>query len=288
MPATIGSTLKEARTKKSVTYEDVHSKIKIHPRVLQLLEEEKFDKLPSPLFVKSFLKSYADFLEVNGEELVGLYEKEKLRDPDQSFFIRSVDERARDEKIRPKNLALVGGIALAALLAAGFVLPPAARAIGKGVSGIRENLAAFYKNSSTRKKEAVSAKKKPESTSKEVSEKAKEPEKKETRDPAWLHSVEQGNFQAIPKRDQIQLEIRAIDTVWLKILTDGKTAFQGLVQKGEKATVNANNQIEISTGNPDSMFWSLNGRSIGSPGKGIARKMMVTREGIRNLQPRSE
>jgi cytoskeletal protein RodZ len=287
MPSTIGSTLKEARTKKSVSYEDVHSKIKIHPRVLQLLEEEKFDKLPSPLFVKSFLKSYADFLEVNGEELVGLYEKEKQRDPDQSFFIRSVDEKARDQKIKPKNLAVVAGVGAVIVLGAVFLLPPAGRALGKGVSGLRENLAAFYKNSAARKKEAT-AKKKTDAPSKESREKEKAPEKKETRDPSWLHSVDQGNFQAIPKREQLELEIRAIDTVWLKVLTDGKTAFQGLVQKGEKATVNANDQIEISTGNPDSMFWSLNGRSIGSPGKGVARKMMVTREGIRNLQPRTE
>ena len=61
----IGNTLKDARNKKTLSYDEVHAKIKIHPRVLQLLEEEKFDKLPSPLFAKSFLKSYAEFLEVN-------------------------------------------------------------------------------------------------------------------------------------------------------------------------------------------------------------------------------
>ena len=47
MSASIGAVLKEARTKKSITLEDVHAKLKIHPRVLQLLEEDKFDKLPS-------------------------------------------------------------------------------------------------------------------------------------------------------------------------------------------------------------------------------------------------
>ena len=65
--SSIGTVLKEARTKKSISLEDVHSKIKIHPRVLQLLEEDKFEKLPSSVFAKSFLKSYAEFLEVNSE-----------------------------------------------------------------------------------------------------------------------------------------------------------------------------------------------------------------------------
>lgn len=287
MPTTIGTTLKEARNKKSISLEDVHSKIKIHPRVLQLLEEEKFDKLPSPMFVKSFLKSYAEYLEVNGEELVSLYEKEKQRDPEQAFFIRTVDERAREAKIiRPKNFGPLAGIAAAALIVLWLVVPPVARTAGKGITSVRENMAAFYKNSAKKRKEAAEAKKK--GITAEPAKAAETEKPKETRDPSWLHSAELGNFQPIPKKEQLELEIRAIDTVWLKILTDKKTAFQGLVKKGDKATATANDQIEISTGNPDNMFWTLNSRSIGSPGKGVARKMMVTREGIRNLQPRPE
>ena len=42
--ASIGAALKEARSKRSVTLEDAHARLKIHPRVLQLLEEDKFDK----------------------------------------------------------------------------------------------------------------------------------------------------------------------------------------------------------------------------------------------------
>ena len=84
----IGSVLKEARNKKSISLEEVHSRIKIHPRVIQLLEDDKFDKLPSPVFVKSFLKSYAEFLEVNPEEIVRAYDKEGRKDPAQVLFIK--------------------------------------------------------------------------------------------------------------------------------------------------------------------------------------------------------
>ena len=71
--SSIGYTLKEARNKKSISLDDVHAKIKVHPRVLQLLEEDKFDKLPSPIFVKSFLKSYADFLEIDSSSIIKSY-----------------------------------------------------------------------------------------------------------------------------------------------------------------------------------------------------------------------
>lgn len=276
----IGSVLKEARAKREASLEEVHAKIKIHPRVLQLLEEEKFDRLPSPLFVKSFLKSYADYLGVNGDELVSLYEKDKKEEPQQVLFIRSAEERLKQSRVKPRNMAVIAAVAAGVLLVAAWVVPPTLRAVGQQITRAREGMAAFYKSSSAKKKKTQSA-----SKAAAPAPKVKEEPKKPAVNPAWLHSVELGNFQAIPKKEQLQLEIRAIDTVWLKILTDGKTAFQGLVKKGDKATATANDAIEISTGNPDSMFWSLNGRSIGSPGKGVARKMRVTREGIFNLQP---
>ena len=89
--SSIGSVLKEARVKRSVSLEEVQLKTKIHPTVLQLLEEDKFDRLPSPLFVKSFLKTYAEFLEIKPDELIAAYEREKHRDPEQILFIRPTD-----------------------------------------------------------------------------------------------------------------------------------------------------------------------------------------------------
>ena len=59
--SSIGNALKEAREKKSISLDDVHTRVKIHPRVLQLLEEDRFDKLPSPLFAKSFSASLINF-----------------------------------------------------------------------------------------------------------------------------------------------------------------------------------------------------------------------------------
>ena len=91
--SSIGNQLKEARGKKTLSLDDVYSRIKIHPRVLNLLEEGRFEKLPSPLFVKSFLKSYAEFLELDSENLIQAYEKEDKKDPEQVLFIKPVEAR---------------------------------------------------------------------------------------------------------------------------------------------------------------------------------------------------
>src|SRR3989338_7578241 len=93
--SSIRNLIREARSKKSISLEEVHSRIKIHPRVLQLLEEDKFEKLPSPLFVKSFLKSYAEFLEVNPEDLVQAYDKEGRKEPAQVLYLKTAAEREK-------------------------------------------------------------------------------------------------------------------------------------------------------------------------------------------------
>ena len=101
--SSIGSVLREARSKKSISLEEVHSRIKIHPHVIELLEGDEFEKLPSPVFVKSFLRSYAEFLEVNPEEIVRAYDKGERKDPAQILFIKSAAEREKKTILNFEN-----------------------------------------------------------------------------------------------------------------------------------------------------------------------------------------
>lgn len=70
--SSIGTVLKAARQAKSISFDEVYSTTKIHPRVLARLESDTFDNLPS-LFVKNFLRSYASFLEVDAQPLLDAY-----------------------------------------------------------------------------------------------------------------------------------------------------------------------------------------------------------------------
>lgn len=84
MPAGIGETLREARLAAGVDLEDVERRIKIRARYLLALEEEDFGALPGEAYVRGFLRSYADFLGLDGAALVATYERLALaREPDQ-------------------------------------------------------------------------------------------------------------------------------------------------------------------------------------------------------------
>ncbi len=277
--AAIGNSLKESRTKKSLTLDDVHAKTKIHPRVLQLLEEGKFEKLPSPVFAKSFLRSYADFLGVNPDEILTAYEKESVvkKDPEQVIFIRSVEEK-QEESLPYKNIMMPAAIiaaAVAAVMLFTFLVPKIMGAASRSFD---------TKAWLSKKPAAISAQSDPKiAAAAAAAKKAAEAKKKEAlrKSEEWVRSPEQSNFPKIAKKTPLELRLRALDNVWVRVTADGKVLYQGILGRNAVETWTAKESLELWTGNAANMFLSVNRFSVGSPGHGMIRKMIITREGVR-------
>lgn len=69
----IGSSLREARTRRGLSPADVHKAIRIRERYLTALEEERWELLPGEAYGKGFLRTYADFLGLHGRLYVDEY-----------------------------------------------------------------------------------------------------------------------------------------------------------------------------------------------------------------------
>lgn len=76
-PKTLGQILKNARTKKELTLEQVEEETKVREKYLQALEEEKYNVLPGDVYAIGFLTKYADFLELNKTDLIKLFKMER-------------------------------------------------------------------------------------------------------------------------------------------------------------------------------------------------------------------
>ncbi len=70
---TVGTTLREAREAcaYSVAYVAAHTHLK--EDVIVALENDNHDQLPSPVFIKGYIRSYAKLLDVDVEDLLGEY-----------------------------------------------------------------------------------------------------------------------------------------------------------------------------------------------------------------------
>jgi hypothetical protein len=72
----IGTTLREARMRQRIDISEIESETKIRAKYLRALENEEWNLLPGPTYVKSFLRTYADALGLDGRLMVEEY---KLR-----------------------------------------------------------------------------------------------------------------------------------------------------------------------------------------------------------------
>jgi cytoskeleton protein RodZ len=69
----IGNSLREARLRKELDFPELEQGTKIRAKYLRALEDEAFEALPSPTYVKGFLRSYAEYLGLDGQLYVDEY-----------------------------------------------------------------------------------------------------------------------------------------------------------------------------------------------------------------------
>ena len=112
----IGSSLRDARLRQDLDFPELEERTKIRPKYLRALEEERFDILPAPTYVKGFLRTYADALGLDPQPFVDEYN---------SRFTIGVEETpVRARRVPPPRSSRSGReshIAVLALLAIAVV-----------------------------------------------------------------------------------------------------------------------------------------------------------------------
>src|SRR5580698_7892307 len=66
----IGDTLRRERQRRNLELPKIAGELKISARFLEAMEQEEFAKLPGGVFTKSFVRQYAVFLGLDGDEAV--------------------------------------------------------------------------------------------------------------------------------------------------------------------------------------------------------------------------
>jgi cytoskeletal protein RodZ len=118
----IGATLREARTRAKIDVSQVEAATKIRAKYIRAMENEDWELMPGPTFVKSFLRTYSEYLGIDGKLLVEEYKLRHEAPPEtelQPIAPRPRD-RARDLGLRRPRLSrawIVGLSALGVLIA---------------------------------------------------------------------------------------------------------------------------------------------------------------------------
>ena len=109
----IGNSLREARLRQNLDFGSVEAGTKIRSKYIQALEAERFDVLPGETYVKGFLRTYAEFLGLDGQLYVDEFNS-RFASAEEPLAPSSPSRQRRERRVGDSNLVVV---ALAAIVA---------------------------------------------------------------------------------------------------------------------------------------------------------------------------
>src|SRR3954467_2342852 len=100
----IGETLRETRMRRHIDMSEVEAATKIRAKYLRALENEEWDLLPGPTFVRTFLRTYAEYLGLDPKPIVEEYKQRYDRPGPQDLLPFGGQRGARHQQRRSPAL----------------------------------------------------------------------------------------------------------------------------------------------------------------------------------------
>ncbi len=114
----IGSSLREARERQKLELSQIERDTHIRAKFLRALEDEQFDRTPAPAYAKGFLRTYADYLGLDGQRFVDEYNAHFA--PEEEPQAAAPVRIRRPGRLRHRLLVVVPAALAVGLVAWGF------------------------------------------------------------------------------------------------------------------------------------------------------------------------
>lgn len=78
----VGETLTEIREQKNLTKQEVANQLHLDIKIIEALETENFDVLPSPAYARGYLRNYAKLLSMDADRIIAQYNNKAPQPPE--------------------------------------------------------------------------------------------------------------------------------------------------------------------------------------------------------------
>lgn len=112
----IGASLREARTRRGLSLDDVTAGLRIRERYVTALEEERWELMPGEAYAKGFLRMYAEFLGLDGSLYVDEYNERVPAHQEEALVPDSLAPSKGRSRLLTRTI--VGVVAVAVVVAA--------------------------------------------------------------------------------------------------------------------------------------------------------------------------
>lgn len=79
--ASVGAHLRELRTRRGVSLEEIARTTRVAPRYLESLEADSYGELPAPVFIRGFIRAYCQALGESPDRALTIYDAREGREP---------------------------------------------------------------------------------------------------------------------------------------------------------------------------------------------------------------
>lgn len=245
-----GDRLRREREMRGITLEEITESTKISRRHLEALEGEHFDQLPGGVFNKGFVRAYARFLGIDGDQAVADYAaaSNEQPEPEDKFPLEIHQEPNRDLNPRRSHLPLAFAIAALVGVLVGYM---------------------FWAKSRPHGAESAAG-----STQQSPPAAATEPPVKASASPLREATTASSPSQPAPAAPEkpvkpekvFVVQVKAKEDSWVSIVADGKSVMERVLTADKKKKIKAGKTLVLRTGNAGGIEVTFNGVSLGSLG----------------------
>ena len=291
MPS-FGEKLKMEREKRKITLDQISSSTKIGTRMLQALEEDKFDQLPGGIFNKGFVRAYSRCIGLDEDQTVAEYLQASGDGPPVPTEIEAREDGARENAERVSRLEAISdtparqlpwGLLAAVLLIIALALSlwshhqrererppvqptptkptaqlPATQSSGEGSGGVSGGVS---DGMSARVKDTGAASPTPGSP---TTNSPTPGSADRGSAPSVAPTIPQDASAAAPGEFTVAIQTR--EESWISITTDGRTLSSELLPAGSERAIQGRKEIIVKTGNAAGVDFRFNGKKLDTGG----------------------
>lgn len=246
----VGSVLRRRRESKKLELEKIAEELKIRPQYLEALEKNQFELLPGTLYQRSFLRSYAQFLELDQEQVLKKYDQSRKS----QMLLRK-----ESEETKPMGQSIEDKLPLASQ-------PHPNKTRAGYWFGIFAGLVLgifcliYLAKPGIKKMDYVVSEVSAAAESLDI-----EPEVVDTTSFAWRLD------HLLTDSPEMTLRIEAKGDSWVKVIADKKILFSGIITAEMAIEFKANDYFSINLGKNEGVEFYLNGMKMKPLEKGIHR-----------------
>ena len=271
----VGQKLREARLRLGFALEQVSAATRINIKNLQAIEDDDLKQISSPFLYRSFVRQFAASVNLGGEDLQAALQKaaESMPEPlvpgQAGAPVRPDLPGLRPQRTR--KLRWMFSISSLVLILVGCSSLYGVWQTSR--DGAHNTLAGFLALFKTKTQAEVRS-----TAKREVAAPQPAPD---------LNPADQAP-DASAAIDGFRIQLSALETTWLSVMTDGKKVYQGVLLADESKTLEGRETARIRTGNAGGVEVVFNGRDIGPLGrKGQVRTVMFNKNGYETIEPQA-